>query len=204
MLKFVFEKRKLFTGKVLAFGNPYLGDQKLNLPYAEGEVKNIKSIYPDTLFYLKKQATKERVVDLSGSYNVIHFASHGELNAASPLFSSIRLASAKDDSGRLEVHEIFNLNLENAALVTLSACQTGLGKLTNGDEYVGLTRALSMPNTFGVASLWKVNDQSTAELMKLFTETLKHILNQRLRQAQLEMIRGKPAKELSGVGDYHR
>jgi CHAT domain-containing protein len=203
VLKFIHEKRKGFTGKVLAFGNPYLGDQKLNLPFAEDEVKNIKSIYPETLFYLKKHATKERLVDLSGSYNVIHFASHGELNPSSPLFSNIRLAKEGSNDGRLEVHEIFNLNLENSTLVTLSACETGLGKLTNGDEYVGLTRAFIYAGTPSVvASLWKVNDQSTAELMKLFYRNLKtYPKSEALRKAQLEMIGGKTGKGIvRGVG----
>ncbi|HOF58466.1 MAG TPA: CHAT domain-containing protein [Syntrophorhabdaceae bacterium] len=203
VLKFVFEKRKPFTGKVLAFGNPYLGDQRLDLPHAEEEVANIKSVYPQTSYYLKKKATKKRVVDLSALYNVIHFATHGELNASSPLFSNIRLASTKDDSGRLEVHEIFNLNLENSALVILSACETGLGKLTEGDEYVGLTRAFIYAGTPSVvASLWKVNDRSTAEFMKLFYRNLKiYPKSEALRKAQLEMINGKTGKGIvRGVG----
>ena len=94
-----------------------------------------------------RDATEEKVKLLSGDYNIVHFASHGELNPESPLFSSIRLAKEKDEDGRLEVHEIFNLNLENASLVTFSACETGLGKLTSGDELIGLTRGFIYAGT---------------------------------------------------------
>ncbi|MGH7835933.1 MAG: CHAT domain-containing protein, partial [Candidatus Binatia bacterium] len=67
--------------------------------------------------------------------------------------------SGKED-GRLEVKEIFGLNL-NAGLVVLSGCETGLGKLSSGDEFVGLTRAFIYAGTPSVvASLWKVDDAS--------------------------------------------
>lgn len=203
VLRFVYEKRKEISGKVLAFGNPELGDERLNLPYAEEEVKKIKEIYPETSLYLKEKATKERVKRLSGNYSIIHFASHGELNPVSPLFSSIRLAESEDEDGRLEVHEIFNLNLENTSLVTLSACKTGLGKLSKGDELIGLTRGFIYAGTPSiVASLWNVNDQSTSELMGLFYKNLKtHSKVESLRMAQIEMIRGDVGKGIvRGVG----
>jgi len=203
VLKFVYEKRKKITGKTLAFGNPDLGDERLNLPHAEEEVKMIKEIYPETALYMKNKATKEKLKKLSGDYNIIHFASHGELNPENPLFSSIRLAKDKDEDGRLEVHEIFNLNLENTSLVTLSACETGLGKLTKGDELIGLTRSFIFAGTPSiVASLWKVNDSSTSKLMGMFYKNLKnHSKAEALRMAQIEMIRGEVGKGIvRGVG----
>ncbi|MBI4848903.1 MAG: tetratricopeptide repeat protein [Nitrospirae bacterium] len=203
VLKFVYEKRKELKGKVLAFGNPSLGDDTLNLPFAEDEVKMIKAAYPDTSLYLKEKATEDKAKTLSSGYDIIHFASHGELNPAAPMFSSIRLAKDKDEDGRLEVNEIFNLNLRNTSLVTLSACETGLGKLTNGDELTGLSRAFIYAGTPSiVASLWRVNDQSTSELMRIFYRNLKsHPKSESLRMAQLEMIRGKTGKGIvRGVG----
>ena len=203
VLKFVYEKRKEVKGKVLAFGNPDIGDESLNLPYAEDEVKKIKNTYPDTALYLKEKATEDKAKTLSADYNIIHFASHGELNPMNPMFSSIRLAKDKEEDGRLEVNEIFNLNLKNTSLVTLSACETGLGKLTQGDELVGLTRGFIYAGTPSiVASLWSVNDQSTSELMSLFYKNLKsYPKSEALRMAQLEMIRGKTGKGIvRGVG----
>ena len=199
VLKFVYEKRKKVTGKILAFGNPDLGNKKYDLPYAEEEVEKIKEIYPDTDIYMKSKATKEKLKKLSGDYNIIHFASHGELNSENPLFSSIRLAKDKDEDGRLEVHEIFNLNLKNTSLVTLSACETGLGKLTQGDELIGMTRGFIYAGTPSiVASLWSVNDRSTSELMGMFYKNLKnHSKAEALRMAQIEMIRGERLEKVS-------
>ena len=203
ILKFVLEKRKEVSGKVLAFGNPELEDESLNLPHAEEEVESIKESYPETSIYVKDKATEEKAKQLSGNYDIIHFASHGELNPQSPLFSCIKMAKEKDEDGRLEVHEIFNLDLENASLVTLSACETGLGKLSKGDELIGLTRGFVYAGTPSiVASLWEVNDKSTSDLMSLFYKNLKtHSKVEALRMAQLEMINGEVGRGIvRGVG----
>jgi CHAT domain-containing protein len=93
----------------------------------------------------------------------------------------------------------------NASLVVLSGCETGLGKLSSGDELVGLTRAFIYAGTPSVmASLWKVDDASTAHLMSSFYKNLRTRTKvEALRQAQLEMIRGKVSRELlaqRGVG----
>ena len=206
VLKFVYEKRKEIKGKVLAFGNPDIGDEKLNLPYAEDEVTKIKAAYPEATLYLKEKATEDKAKKLSvafSKYNIIHFASHGELNSEAPMSSNIRLAKDKDEDGKLDVNEIFNLDLKNTSLVTLSACETGLGKLTSGDELIGLTRGFIYAGTPSiVASLWKVYDQSTSEFMSIFYENLKkHPKSESLRMAQLEMIKGKTGKGIvRGVG----
>ena len=93
----------------------------------------------------------------------------------------------------------------NASLVVLSGCETGLGKLSSGDEFIGLTRAFIYAGTPSVvASLWKVDDASTASLMSSFYKNLKTKTKvEALRQAQLELIRGKVNRELlaqRGVG----
>jgi len=203
VLKFNLENRKRISGKVLAFGNPELGDKNLDLPHAEEEVMKIKESYPDTDIYLNENATEEKAKMLSGNYDIVHFATHGELNLKTPLFSSVRLANEKEEDGRLETLEIFNLNLKNTSLVTLSACQTGLGELRSGDELIGLIRAFFYAGTPSlVASLWMVNDQSTSELMNLFYKNLKtHSKVESLRMAQLEMINGEVGRGIvRGVG----
>jgi CHAT domain-containing protein len=110
---------------------------------------------------------------------------------------------AKED-GWLEVREIFGMNLK-ADLVVLSGCETGLGKLSTGDELVGLTRAFIYAGTPSViASLWKVDDASTAQLMSVFYKNLKTMSKvEALRQAQLALIRGSGQSELlarRGIG----
>jgi CHAT domain-containing protein len=93
----------------------------------------------------------------------------------------------------------------NAGLVVLSGCETGLGKLSSGDELVGLTRAFIYAGTPSVmASLWKVDDASSAHLMSSFYRNLKSKTKvASLRQTQLDMIRGKFNAQLlaqRGVG----
>jgi CHAT domain-containing protein len=92
-----------------------------------------------------------------------------------------------------------------ASLVVLSGCDTGLGKLSTGDEFVGLTRAFIYAGTPSVvASLWKIDDSSTAMLMSNFYRNLKTMTKaEALRQAQLQLIRGEARSDLlarRGVG----
>jgi CHAT domain-containing protein len=107
-----------------------------------------------------------------GRYSIIHFATHGILNSVHPELSGIML-SLVDEQGQaqdgfLRLHEIYNLRLP-VELVVLSACQTGLGKQIKGEGLVGLTRGFMYAGAPRVvASLWKVDDEATAELMKLF------------------------------------
>ena len=192
------------SGKVLALGNPDLNDPKMNLEFAEIEAKEIKGLYPQSTVFLKKEATEERAKSLSPQNDIIHFASHAELNEDDPLASAIRLAKSDKEDGRLEVREIFGMDLK-ASLVVLSACETGLGKLSSGDELVGLTRAFIYAGTPSVvASLWNVEDSSTAQLMASFYKNLKTMTKvEALRQAQLNLIRGNINSDLlarRGIG----
>jgi CHAT domain-containing protein len=114
------------------------------------------------------------------------------------------LAKEGKEDGRLEVKEVFGLDLK-AGLVVLSACETGLGKISSGDELVGLTRAFIYAGTPSVvASLWKVEDSSTAYLMSSFYKNLKTMTKvEALRQAQLNLINGKARSDLlarRGIG----
>ncbi len=118
-------------------------------------------------------------------YRIIHFATHSLLNQEHPELSGIAL-SLVDERGRpqdgfLRLHDIYNLKL-NADLVVLSACQTGLGKEVKGEGLVGLTRGFMYAGAPRVvATLWKVDDKATAELMKHFYQAL--LGERRLRPA---------------------
>jgi hypothetical protein len=124
---------------------------------------------------------------------ILHLSAHGKYDARNPLFSHIALAGDDEEDGRLEVYEIYNrgLNLENAELVVLSACQTNVGELSRGDEIVGLSRALIYAGAPSVvSSLWSVSDESTRVLMEKFYMHLREGMSKAsaLRQAQMEMI----------------
>ena len=204
LLQFIKEKRKARGERVLAFGNPDLGDPNKDLKFAELEAQEVRTLYPYSTVLVRKEATEGKSKGLSPQYDMLHFATHAELKEEDPLSSAILLAKDGKEDGRLEVREIFGMDLK-ANLVVLSACETGLGKLSSGDELVGLTRAFIYAGTPSVvASLWKVEDNSTAALMASFYRNLKTMSKvEALRQAQLELIRGQASSDLlarRGVG----
>ncbi len=154
--------------KVLAIGNPDLGDPALALPFAEHEVAAIRWNFPDITVLTQERATEEWVKHNIASFGVIHLASHGEFDPVNPLFSAVKLTKGGEGDGNLEAVEVFGLTI-NADMVVLSACQTGLGKITQGDDVIGLNRAFFYAGTHTVvASLWRVSDVSTAVLIKSF------------------------------------
>jgi CHAT domain-containing protein len=109
--------------------------------------------------------------DLS-QYRVIHFATHGFVDYQHPELSGLVLSMVDEkgnpQDGFLRMHDIYNLKLP-VDLVVLSACNTGLGKEVKGEGLIGLTRGFMYAGARGVvASLWKVDDDATAELMKQF------------------------------------
>jgi CHAT domain-containing protein len=204
LMQFTKAKRRAMGQQVLAVGDPVFEASNVALPMAELEVAEIRRLYPQSSILTRAEATEERVKALAGNHDVLHFATHAELNKDDPLASAVLLSKGEKDDGRLEVREIFGMDLK-ASLVVLSACETGLGQLSSGDELVGLTRAFIYAGTPSVvASLWKVDDASTAALMSSFYRNLKSQSKvESLRQAQLDMIRGKVNARLlaqRGVG----
>jgi CHAT domain-containing protein len=131
-------------------------------------------------------------------YRIIHFATHGVLDLEHPELSGIVLSMVDEkgqpQDGYLRLHEIYNLNLP-AELVVLSACQTGIGKQIKGEGLIALTRGFMYAGAKSVvASLWKVDDAATAELMgefykEMFTNKLKPAAA--LRAAQITMSKKK-------------
>ena len=122
-------------------------------------------------------ANRERVLSPElANYRIVHFATHGIVNSERPELSGIVLSLFDNDgnsqNGFLRLHDIYSMNLP-ADLVVLSACSTGLGKEVRGEGLIGLTRGFMYAGASGViASLWKVDDDATAELMKHFYDAL--------------------------------
>ena len=154
--------------KVLAIGNPDLGDRSLDLPFAEREAGTLRWNYPEVTILTRERATESWVREHIGEFGIIHLATHGEFDPINPLFSAIRLAPDRKSDGKLQADEIFGLKI-NADLVVLSACQTGLGDIRGGDDVVGMNRAFIFAGTHSLmSSLWRVSDVSTAIMMKQF------------------------------------
>jgi CHAT domain-containing protein/Tfp pilus assembly protein PilF len=133
-------------------------------------------------------------------YRIIHFATHGDLDTEHPELSAIVLslfdAQGRDlkDDGFLRLHDIYNLKLP-ADLIVLSACKTGLGQMLKGEGLIGLTRGfMHAGSPRVVASLWRVEDLGTSELMKRFYQHMARgnmAPPSALRQAQIELLRSK-------------
>lgn len=142
---------------------------------------------------VRSDATESFVKASGGRYRMLHFATHGVFDPANPLGSSLLLAKDKDNDGRLTVAELYRLHLD-ADLVTLSACETALGSVAGGDDVVGFTRGLLYAGADSiVSSLWKVDDQSTRDLMVAFYSNLGGMDKaEALRQAQLTVRRAHP------------
>ena len=169
MLRFLQDKRKPDSGELMALGNP-----TLDLPFAKQEVEKISNLYA-TQPLLGRQATERAIRSQANQAGILHLATHGEYNPHSPLFSTLRLAPDNSYDGRLEVHEIYQLDLREATnLVVLSACQTQVGQLSKGDELIGLNRAFLYAGTPSViATLWNVDDPATGFLMERFYTYLR-------------------------------
>jgi CHAT domain-containing protein/Tfp pilus assembly protein PilF len=122
-----------------------------------------------------QDATKDIVLENLDT-DVLHFSCHGFFNKKDPLSSGILLHDNKYPEARdvLTAREIFKLRL-NAELVTLSACQTGMNEIKQGDEAFGLTRAFLYAGAASVlVTLWSVNALSTEVFMKKFYTELKN------------------------------
>ncbi len=179
VLSFALEKAVHRASTALIIGDPLYADPKYRRRPLDGALVEADTVarYAGDALVLKREAAEESVVKgVMGSRDLLHFATHGELNKDDPMQSRILLAAAHPDSvnnGDLTVAKIFNLDL-NAVLVTLSACQTAQlagaeGVFTAGDDLVGLTRSFMYAGTPSViASLWVVDDAATLAWMRNF------------------------------------
>ncbi|QHT70237.1 CHAT domain-containing protein [Rhodocytophaga rosea] len=188
------EKRIAMRGQLLdgTYVSPLLA--------SKGEVETIASLFEQKGYkaslYLHQQAGEEKLKAKGmAAYNYIHIATHGFVNGQYPELSGLLFAqdSTSEEDGILYTGEIYNLALQ-AELVTLSACETGLGKLAKGEGIIGLTRALLYAGAKNVVvSFWKVPDNSTAELMGSFYKALLSGKSKgaALQQAKMKMIANK-------------
>jgi len=174
---------------LLALGNPAIGketieraaltlrDEKLDpLPEAEKEVKALGQLYGGarSKIYIGAEAREDRLKAEAAQARVLHFATHGILNDAAPMYSHLVLAQGdKNEDGLLEAWELMQMDL-HADLAVLSACETARGRYGAGEGVIGLTWALfvaGVPST--VVSQWKVESASARDLMLNFHHQLR-------------------------------
>ena len=149
-------------------------------------------IFPEEIkILLGDEATRSTIQNTSfQDYGYIHFATHAFVNEEDPALSGIAFWGDEDGDGVMYVNDIYNMNL-NADLVVLGACETGLGTVYKGEGMIGFTRAFTYAGASNLmVSMWKVNDQPTANLMIQFYRNVKdgHSYSESLQMAKLELI----------------
>lgn len=177
--------------RLTAFGNPRIAD-KYDLPGAEAEVRQLARLFPDNAVFTGAGANKTQFRQASAHAPILHVAAHAEADEVDPLYSRILLANEDGRQNFLEAHEILGMRMPNTALVTLSACESGLGRIAQGDEVLGFTRSfLSAGSSSLIVSLWPVSDDATEVLMGTLYGQLAQgqDLQRAMQAAQLAVLR---------------
>lgn len=145
------------------------------LPHSAGEARRIAELFRPHGTALIGAGASETDLSSAGIDRaaVVHFATHAVIDEVSPERSALALSPGPASDGILQMREVYHLRL-NASLVTLSACQTALGQHATGEGIIGLARAFFYAGSGAVtASLWNVNDDSAADFMTRFYESLR-------------------------------
>lgn len=160
--------------RLLAFGNPKFalpaGSGLRDLPYSEKEARKLAELFgkDKTTLKIGADATRDAFISAAPEASIIHLATHGLTDEERPMDSAVLLATTPGDDGIFSVKDILNLPPLKASLITLSACQTGRGRIT-GDGVAGLSRAFIVAGTPSVlVSLWNVDDVMTEYQMEIF------------------------------------
>ncbi|MCG5072643.1 CHAT domain-containing protein [Paraburkholderia tagetis] len=164
-------RRQKVASSLVAFGNPQIAPAYA-LPGAQAEVEGIAPLFASKELFLQSAATRVQFRESAPAGRVLHVATHAQADTIDPLHSRILLAPTTqpaDGPDSLLALDVYNLKLNNVALVTLSACETGLGRIARGDEILGFTRAFFYAGaTSLIVSMWPVADESTAITMRTF------------------------------------
>ena len=173
------------SNKALLLGVP---DEQT--PRVAEEVAALAPLFGESVALVGNEATLGALAERAGETDLLHLACHGQFRPDNPLFSSLRLAD-----GWLTVRDATALDLRRCGVATLSACETGLSAVAPGDELIGLARGFFAAGARSlVLSLWVVDDDSTAELMRDFYARLRagDSPAAALRAAQLSSLGRQP------------
>ncbi len=204
--------RRSPTASLLVLGDPQLDVRGAGLVGARAEVEAIGRLFGERARVLTgAEASEARAKALSAGARYLHFATHGVADDRFPLDSYLALSPShvpgSSDDGRLQAWEIYEQLELDADLVTLSACESGLGAELGGAGLVGLTYAFQFAGARSVvASLWPVSDRSTAALMRAFYASLAAgaAPEEALRHAQLSLLPDPLPAETAWAGLVRR
>lgn len=190
-------KERVTNESLLSIGNPdFDREENPNLPDlrdAEAEAQAITGDYRKPLELVGGQATKEKFLRNFANVEVVHFAGHFVANRQSPGNSKLLFAG-----GDLRSSELGAYKLPKAKLVVMSACQTGFERYNKSEGAIGIARTLlALGAPIVVASQWKVDSETTRDLMIAFHRNRRGkgmASAESLRQAQLEALRRDETK----------
>ena len=179
------KRKKEKTLNIISFG-----DATKSLPFVRFELDSIKKAIPWASIVEDDSAYETTLKEHGPKYNILHFAGHGRFDFLNPNGSYLIMKEDKKNDGFLTVREIYDLH-SDYDLVVLSACQTGLNKISKSDELLGMSRAFLFAGTHSlIASLWEIEDKSTAMLMENFYNHIKkYTFSEALRKAKMSNLR---------------
>ncbi|MCE5283022.1 MAG: CHAT domain-containing protein [Deltaproteobacteria bacterium] len=182
--------------RILAFGDPDLENENLDLHHAREELAQIRRRIAQTTVLQSKQASEANAAEMAASYDILHFAVRTQFHPDAPLQSGLLLTPGEGRDGILTVPEIFRLRYSGRAVV-LSGCDTLPRQDPEGRGPSALLQAfLHMGSPTVVSTLWLVDDRTAAHLLDIFYRQLERQISpsDSLRAAQLHLLReGYPA-----------
>ncbi len=200
------------SNNLLAMAPDYKESQKFNnvssrisersrlapLPYAKDEINGISEIYRGQQL-TDFNATKANFCKKANDFDILHLAMHAEINDENPMYSRLVFTKSynQKDEEMLNTSDIYNMNL-NSKLIVLSACNTGNGKLRNGEGVMSLSRAFlyaGCPSM--IMTLWSVEDKAGSELMISFYGYLSKGFSKdkAMQLAKIDYIKTSPASK---------
>jgi len=162
------------------------------LPFSGVEIASVTEVMGGEK-WLGKEATKKRFIEEAGDYGIIHLSTHGFANdkISGDTYLTFNSSLQKNEFEKLFLGDIYNLPLK-AYLVVLSACETGVGELQEGEGIISLARAFAYAGAKSIVTThWNVEDEKTSQIMKGFYEGLaiEKSKDEALRDAKLKFLR---------------
>ena len=186
--------------KVLAFAPSFDGKAEVNikrssllpLPHNKSEVSKVLSAFEGRSL-INEEASLQNFKKEFQKYGILHVASHAIFNDSTPEYSYLAFSQNELDNNEdlLFVADLYNIKTD-ADLITLSACETGIGELRRGEGFMGLSRGFFYGGAASIAStLWKINDASSADLMGAFYKNLSKgdTKDEALQKAQKDFLK---------------
>jgi CHAT domain-containing protein len=157
------------TGTAIGLG--FAADSRpglVPLPEAVPEAREIAALFGRPAV-VEERATEEAAVAALRDSGVVHLATHGRHNVDAPAFQTLYLYPSRESDGRLQAHELLGLDLRGVRLLTLSACETALGRFDGGDNIRGLPASFFIAGVPAlIGTLWRVGDAVSRHFFAAF------------------------------------